>query len=174
MPISRHESTTAKTHVWMTPLWIVEALGPFDLDPAAPDGKPDRCAKRGFTELEDGLSKPWEGFVWLNPPYGRFVGKWIERLRQHRNGICLIFGRTDTKWFQESCGEADAILLIKGRIRFLSVETGLEADRVRNGKSQGGNSSGAPSILVGFGPEAKKRLEETSIEGILVYPKAKK
>lgn len=57
------------TTEWYTPEYIIESLGgKFDLDPCAP--KTDwYTANRCFTKDIDGLSKDWEGRVFLNPPY---------------------------------------------------------------------------------------------------------
>jgi hypothetical protein len=34
-----------------------------------------------FTKEDDGLTKEWNGNVWLNPPYGSLVGKFIDKFR---------------------------------------------------------------------------------------------
>jgi hypothetical protein len=54
----------------LTPRFVIDALGPFDLDPCPPKERPWDTARRHFTEADDGLSRPWKGRVWLNPPYG--------------------------------------------------------------------------------------------------------
>jgi hypothetical protein len=77
MGIGTHTRAYAGNSVtWLTPPEIVQALGPFDLDPCAPWYMPWRTAPLMLTEFEDGLSYPWKGNVWLNPPYGPQTGAW--------------------------------------------------------------------------------------------------
>jgi len=60
---------------WLTPPAILAELGTFDLDPcAAPSPRPWATATRHIESPDDGLVLPWEGRVWLNPPYGRNIG----------------------------------------------------------------------------------------------------
>jgi hypothetical protein len=81
---------------WLTPKWIVDALGPFDLDPCAPTVRPWPTAEKHYTVLDDGLSLAWSGRVWLNPPYGKRTSRWLWRLTQHGDGIALVFARSGT------------------------------------------------------------------------------
>lgn len=73
---------------WLTPKYIVDALGPFDLDPCCPDGgMPWTTAKRMVTKSEDGLSVDWTGCrVWMNPPYGRESAPFFEKMSHHVSG----------------------------------------------------------------------------------------
>lgn len=65
-----------KSNEWYTPSRYIEAarmvMGSIDLDPAS-CALANRTIKadRYYTIEENGLSKPWYGCVWLNPPYGR-------------------------------------------------------------------------------------------------------
>lgn len=86
---------------WLTPKYIIDELGPFDLDPCAADSMPWPTAKRMVTKAEDGLSIPWDGFVWCNPPYGHDSVPFLERMVEHDNGLLLIFSRTETSYFQD-------------------------------------------------------------------------
>jgi hypothetical protein len=80
MTLGSHQKTVGDSQNWITPKWIIGALGPFDLDPAGADPRPWDCANRTLTQ--NGLSVPWEGRVWLNPPFDRYVvGKWIAKLQ---------------------------------------------------------------------------------------------
>ena len=143
---------------WLTPPHIIEELGPFDCDPCSPINRPWETAKVHYTVLDDGLKQNWDGFVWCNPPYGKFAAPFLERMVKHNNGIVLIFARTETRaFFEYVWGKADALLFVRGRIAFHHVD-GTKAA-----------SAGAPSVLVAYGPEAVKRLENCNISGKLVY-----
>ncbi len=79
-----HQSHRAGTTTWLTPPHVIAALGPFDLDPCAHVGWP--TAKAGIYLPRDGLTTPWSGRVWLNPPYGAEVWRWLARLAEHGRG----------------------------------------------------------------------------------------
>lgn len=126
----------AGTHVWLTPPSIVQALGPFDLDPcAAPEPRPWPTAARHITLPEDGLKAEWRGRVWCNPPFGRHTALWLHRMAQHGNGIALAFARTDTAMFtQYVWPAAAAVLMLAGRPHFFGL-TGLAPRATRAGPS---------------------------------------
>ena len=138
---------------WLTPPDIFRRLRPFDLDVCEPVSPPWHIAARGYNINDDGLAKEWSGFVWCNPPYGRETPKWLAKMKQHNNGIALIFARTDTKMFHDFCFTADAILFIKGRLKFCDIR----------GDPQG--TAGAPSCLIAWGGEAVNRLKNSGIKG---------
>jgi hypothetical protein len=145
-----HEAGPYNENVeWYTPPHLFEALGVgFDLDPCSPgEGKCFTPARRHYTIADDGLSQPWEGFVWCNPPYGKHTGDWLRRMRDHGDGIALVFARTGTRWFQEVAPSASSILFIAGRIRFVSGATG-----------EVGSTAGADSVLLGWGDLADEAL----------------
>ena len=144
---------------WLTPKYIIDDLGPFDLDPCSSVYQKFPTATRQLTKEDDGLITPWHGLVWMNPPYGRNISAWIERLHQHGSGIALIFARTETEaWWDHVWSAASSILFIKGRIHFLKPD-GTEAK----------DNSGAPSALVAYGDVAAERLRRRKvIEGKLV------
>src|SRR6185369_2312847 len=95
--LSQHERTTDGKEEWLTDPAIIKALEVFDLDPCAPVSRPWDMANRHYTIADDGLIQPWEGRVWLNPPYGLKTRTWIKLLSEHGNGIALIYARTETK-----------------------------------------------------------------------------
>ena len=146
----------AETHVWLTPPKIIKALGPFDLDPcAAPEPRPWDVAKRHITLPENGLISVWEGFVWLNPPFGPFAAPWMEKMAGHNSGIALLFARTETQmFFRHVWPIASAVFFLEGRPNFFYPD-GTEA----------GGNSGGPIMLIGYGEEAARRLEETRLPG---------
>ena len=97
------------TNVWLTPKDLIDALGPFDLDPCAADPRPFDIGTVNYTEADDGLSKLWVGYTWCNAPYGPWIGRWLDRMREHGNGIALVFARTDTRAMQSALQAADAV-----------------------------------------------------------------
>ena len=130
---------TANADEWLTPQNILNALGPFDLDPCAPINRPWDMAARHYTVADDGLSKPWAGRIWLNPPYGTHTFEWMERLAEHQEGLALIFARTETRGFHSTIwNKAHSVFFFRGRLRFCRVD-GSQAQ-----------SANAPSCLVSY------------------------
>lgn len=150
-----HQSHKMMKDEWLTPPDIIESLGKFDLDPCAPIIRPWETATNYYTAKDDGLSKMWFGRVWCNPPYGKATGIWLNKLADHGDGIALTFARTETKMFFDTVWDrAGALLFIKGRLFFYHV----------NGQ-RAKHNSGAPSVLIAYGKENKKALENCSIDG---------
>ena len=98
---------SSKTDVWETPQEFFDELDRefhFDLDVCAlPENA--KCA-RYYTPEQDGLSQPWTEVCWCNPPYGREIGKWVQKvfLASVSGGatvVMLLPARTVTKWFHE-------------------------------------------------------------------------
>lgn len=95
---------------WYTPSAIVakviEALGAIDLDPCSNEGTPNVPAWRYFTEADDGLAHEWHGRVYMNPPYGRGIGDWVDKLAAEyeagrtTEAIALVPARVDTAWWR--------------------------------------------------------------------------
>lgn len=111
-----------------------------------------------YTLKDDGLSRPWHGRVWLNPPYSREAVKWLRRLADHGNGIALTFARTETAWFFETIwNAATAVLFIEGRLHF----------HHQDGTRAAANA-GAPSVLSAYGADNADALERSQIAGQFV------
>jgi len=139
---------------WLTPPDLVKKLGEFDLDPCTPIYPPFTHAKVNYSILENGLKQEWIGRVFMNPPYGKGMDLWIEKLKLHNNGIALIFARTETKcFFKHIWDDAEAVLFVKGRIKFYNLD----------GEQKG--TPGAPSIFIAYGKENANLLESAKIEG---------
>lgn len=157
--MSRHEQPwRGEKDEWLTPPEILRALGPFDLDPCAPVERPWPMAARHFTELDNGLLLPWDGRVWLNPPYGPETSTWLERMALHRNGVALFFARTETAWFQKLVFPvATGILFLSGRLTFY-----------RSDGSVGEGNSGAPSALAAYSEADLAALRESGLKGTIV------
>lgn len=112
-------TNTSNNDEWLTPPEIIKALGTFDLDPCSPVNRPWDTAKAHYTIEDNGLVQPWNGRVWLNPPYGKETFLWMAKLAAHKKGIGLIFARTETKGFhREIWQKAHSIFFFEGRLRF--------------------------------------------------------
>jgi hypothetical protein len=92
---------------YYTPKAVFDALAlEFDLDVCAPPGGvPWIPAKRYLTKKEDGLSQPWEGRVWMNPPYSQATA-WVRRFIDHGHGVALV-GHAKSAWHPELWAKAD-------------------------------------------------------------------
>ena len=144
---------------WLTPPEIIRALGDFDLDPCAPIIRPWKTAKMHYTIQDDGLSKPWHGRVWCNPPYGSETGKWLKKLSDYGNGIALIFARTETgNSFRYIWPSASAIMFLCGRLVFYHVDGTKPA-----------NSAGAPSCLIAYGFHNAEALRNSGLNGKFLF-----
>lgn len=146
------------TDSWITPKEIIDTLGPFDLDPCQCEQQPWPCANRFYTIKDNGLEQPWNGRVWLNPPYGPEAKHWLYKLASHNHGTALVFARTETEMFvKEVWNYASAILFIAGRLHFYYPD----------GTRAKGNSGG-PSVLVAYGEYDARRLYESGIKGAFI------
>lgn len=102
-------------------LWrpLADAVGGFDLDPAA-GAESAPIAENRYTVEDDGLSQPWYGNVFLNPPGSEKLA-WYSRLHaQYRCGnvdraIALGWGHTSSGWFQDHFSTADAVCFLSDR-----------------------------------------------------------
>ena len=135
---------------WRTPPKVFERfdkLFKFQLDAAASEA--NALCPKYYTKEDDALTKDWvkdATRIWVNPPYGRSIGKWIKKCQEEAQKGCivvaLIFSRTDTKWWHDHImGSASMVYLIKGRIKFLTPEGGKA------------NSAPAPSCVVVWIPK---------------------
>ena len=75
-----------------------------------------------FTKEDDGLSRDWTGVVWMNPPYGREIGRWLKKANESAkdNGatvVCLVPARTDTNWWHEYVIQHE-VRFVRGRLKF--------------------------------------------------------
>ena len=131
---------SSKTDLWETPQDLFEkydAIYHFETDVCAlPENA--KC-KRFFTPEMDGLKQEWTGVCWCNPPYGRQIGKWVEKaVKSFATVVMLLPARTDTKWFHDLCLPYGKIEFLRGRLKFGGCA----------------NSAPFPSMIVIFGKEA--------------------
>ena len=111
------QTATTSDDYW-TPKWLFDALGiEFDLDVACPPGGPPHTpAKAWYTQETNGLTSPWFGRVWMNPPFSNLT-PWVNKFVDHANGICLLpFSKS--YWFEKLWNTADALTLPPIRIKF--------------------------------------------------------
>lgn len=150
-------TNTENEQTWLTPQYIVEALGKFDLDPCCPPDMPWSTASVMNSLPTDGLSLDWSNKrVWLNPPYGRETFKWLDKLSETRSGIALIFARTETRGFHEQIwSKADSVFFFKGRLSF------------HKGCGEKGGTSNAPSCLVTYSREDTAMIRVAEENGLL-------
>ena len=111
---------SSKTDLWETPQDLFDkydAIYRFETDVCAlPENA--KC-KRFFTPEMDGLKQEWTGVCWCNPPYGRQIGKWVEKaVKSSATVVMLLPARTDTKWFHDWCLPYGKIEFLRGRLKF--------------------------------------------------------
>lgn len=159
--IGSHHSAIRQTDEWLTPPAILNALGGFDLDPCAPIERPWPTACEHFTIVDDGLTLPWRGRVWLNPPYSE-VEPWMKRMAEHRRGTALVFARCETSWwFEHVWPVAAGLLFLRGRVTFR---------RPDGTAPKTGHNSGGPSVLIAYGGDDAEMLERCGLPGAYVGP----
>ena len=113
---------SSQTPEWGTPADLFAELNDifhFDLDACA-TAENAKC-ERYFTMEDDALTQEWKGTVWMNPPYGRgiikFMRKAYESSLSGATVVCLVPSRTDTKWWH-GYARRGQIAYIRGRLKF--------------------------------------------------------
>ena len=135
---------SSATPEWNTPRHVIDrvlsVLVSINLDPCSNSkADPNVPADTYYTKQDDGLKQPWNGRVYLNPPYGGQIERWVRKLHEayQAGSVCeavaLLPARTDTRWFgilrpYPKC-------FITGRLKF--------------GKAR--NSAPVPSVVVYLG-----------------------
>ena len=126
---------------WSTPLDLFNQLNAefdFGLDAAANDAnhKCERWLGPGGVAPDALVPDAHWGrlaqgkAVWLNPPYGRDVGRWIDKAwwASHHHGVTVVMllpARTDTKWFHDIVVPlATEIRFLQGRLKFSGAKAG--------------------------------------------------
>lgn len=145
---------SSKSDQWATPIDFFKELDAefhFNLDPAA-DENNHKCDTY-FTVKENGLLQSWGGGyrVFCNPPYGREIGKWVEKAfrtnAEYGNLIVMLLpARTDTKWFHDFIYNRAEVRFVRGRLKFGESKSGApfpsmvviyhEREGAENGKKE--------------------------------------
>ena len=115
---------TSDKDFWETPMSLFNKLNAryhFTLDPCSTD-RNAKCPKH-YTKESNGLTKSWKNeVVFMNPPYGKEISKWVAKASQEYRGgaiiVALLPARTDTKWFHEYINKQARVIFLKGRVKF--------------------------------------------------------
>jgi len=109
---AEHVVTTSDD--WYTPKWIFDAAGiTFDMDVAAPMDLAMQHvpARRYLTAVEDGLTSPWTGTVWCNPPYSGST-PWVEKWAAHDGEGMLLVPAVKSRWVGTLLAAAETLTLL--------------------------------------------------------------
>ena len=111
---------SSATDMWETPQDFFDELNKefrFACDVCAIEENA-KCAKY-YTPEQDGLKQTWGGVCWMNPPYGREIGKWVKKASEsNATVVCLLPARTDTRWFHDYIYGKAEIRFVCGRLKF--------------------------------------------------------
>ena len=142
---------SSNKHDWGTP-WplfdVLEAEHDLTLDVCA-TAENAKC-KDYFSPEDNGLEKAWYGNCFMNPPYGKEIGKWVAKASSEATRgiktVALLPARTDTAWFHKFIYRKRRVSIefLKGRIRFLDRD-GTPLD-----------PAPFPSMIVVFKPNGRK------------------
>lgn len=149
-----------KSDEWYTPKYVFDALGcEFDMDVAAPVGGPRHVPCKSYLSV---LSPPqrWQGFVWMNPPFGgrNGIAPWLEKFFRHGNGIALTPDRTSAPRFQEYAPKAIALLFVAPKVKFERPDGSI------------GRSPGCGTVLMAAGSRARAALFRAGRLGFVALP----
>lgn len=151
-----HEQCVGATDEWYTPPHVFDALGcTFTMDVASPN-PPLAWIPTSRHLWDRSLEQEWEGFIWMNPPFGGRNGliPWLEKFFAHGNGIALTPDRTSAPWWQKFAAKADAILFVTPKLKFIGAD----------GKP--GNSPAQGTSLMAAGRRAAATLRSASEHGL--------
>lgn len=185
---TREGMGSSKSDDWGTPEKILqpirEHMGGIALDPCA-----NVCRLVGQKNIhlpQDGLAVSWldevqapdpldlyavstpvraiqQGVIFVNPPYGRAVKDWVRKCIAEANEgaeiVLLTAARVDTRWFHEIFDNADAVCFIKGRLKFVDLNTG-----------ETGDPAFFPSALAYWGPHVYRFQAAFEDMGHIVVP----
>ncbi len=157
--------TQSLTNEWYTPMVYIDAarrvMGGIDLDPAS-CAEANATVQAGcyYSETDSGLEHEWKGRVWLNPPYGRLAGKFVEYLAgQYAAGsvsAAVVLANahcTDTSWFRPLWD--GALCFTYGRLNFAAGTA-----------ARGGSTHG--SVFAYLGPDRQAFAAEFGQFGAVV------
>lgn len=146
---------------WFTPRPLLNAVGPFDLDPCSHPSAPWKSAQQVLTKNEDGMQLPWFGRVWLCPPLDNQTKEWVQKAIHHGNVTALLPSRTDSAiWQNLIFPNASAVLFLAGRVRFHRLD----------GSQAGPSAIG--SALIAFDNQNTEILKNCGLKGHFIRLKS--
>lgn len=152
-----HEQSVGKSDEWWTPPHVFEAMGcTFDTDVASPGQYFTPWIPASNFITKDSLETPWEGYVWMNPPFGGRNGlvPWLDKFVEHGDGVALVPDRTSAPWWQNLIKRVETVLFVSPKLKFID----------RNGQRSSSPPQG--TCLVGIGREANFALDLASEYGL--------
>jgi ParB family chromosome partitioning protein len=129
-----HQTQGTGNNEWYTPPEIIEAarktMGGIDCDPASSKvANKTVKAKSFFTVDDNGISRKWDGRVWMNPPFSQpevsqFSDAVAEKFEsgEIKQACVLTNNATETIWAQRLMEVASAICFPRARVRFLDQD----------------------------------------------------
>ncbi len=152
--MAEHEPCIGATDDWFTPPAIFAGLGlTFDLDPCSPGSDHWVPARSVFTKEDDGLTQPWTGLVFMNPPFGGRNGHvpWLRKFLMHANGIAIVRAYTSSAWWHRYAVQAEAMLFPRGKTKFIRPDGSV------------GGSPGHGIVLLGMGDVACAAMRQSGL-----------
>lgn len=153
-PMAEHERCIGESDEWYTPPELLDALGAtYDLDPCSPGPGHWVPALNIYTKEDDGLSQPWHGFVFMNPPFGGRNSHiaWLTKFIDHGNGIAIVRAYTSAAWFHDHAVKVDAMLFPRSKTKFVRPDGSI------------GKSPGHGIVLLGMGSRAKAAMKASAL-----------
>lgn len=152
-----HWEAEGQSDEWYTPKYIFTALGVrFCLDVAAPEDLTHVTTPASRFIHERSLEQVWEGFVWMNAPFGKRNGlvPWLDKFFAHGHGIALTPDRTSAPWWQAAAKRADGVLFISPKVKFVRADGTV------------GKSPGSGVTLFAAGSRAMEALRRAEASGL--------
>ena len=149
MQLFAHEQEIETSDDFYTPAWVFEMLDlEFDMDVASPPGGlPWIPAARSLSMADDGLTYPWKGRVWMNPPFSN-PAPWAVRFVEHGNGVALL-PAANAWWSDMVWDRADGFAIPRGAFYFLGVAAQIRGIAYRVFLVAMGSENDAPLSVFG-------------------------
>jgi hypothetical protein len=123
----RYRGDEHPNQVQLTPPYALEPIraalgGTIGLDPCTEPDNPTG-AERFYALPVDGAEQPWDAAsIFVNPPYSKAKERWVLRCIEAGEAgarvALLIPAHPDTRIFQKALRSADAVVFVKGRLKF--------------------------------------------------------